>query len=131
MYGRPMHRGSVQHLQELHQVVVNRGNQRLNQEDVGLPAVGVQLNLDTVVAETVDGAAAEGHSQVTADIFRQLSMRVPAEDHNVAHCPSFRLESGNFDHHTCVHLPTVHGLIPKGPFTQKSAMEFEWDSRNY
>ena len=43
--------GRVDHQQQLHQVVLRRRHQRLDDEDVLLAAVGQQLHLQAVVAE--------------------------------------------------------------------------------
>ena len=57
-YGRRARCGGtprrVDHLQQLHEVIMNWRNQGLNHEDIGFAAVGVQLHLQAVVAETSD-----------------------------------------------------------------------------
>ena len=67
-------------------MILDRWHKRLNQKDIGLPTIGVQLHLNAIVAEAVDRAAAEGHAQILAYMLCQLTMCVPAKDHNIAHC---------------------------------------------
>ena len=90
----PRRRGAarrVQHQQQFHQVVVDRGRQRLDDEDVVLAAVGVELHLETAVAEAADRRRADRHPEMLADLRRQLRMRAAAEHRHVTHCPSLPL----------------------------------------
>jgi hypothetical protein len=61
----------VDHQQQLHQVVLGRRHQRLNDVDVPLAAVREQLRLQAVVAEALDLRAGERYAEVAADAPRQ------------------------------------------------------------
>jgi hypothetical protein len=53
--------------QQLHEMFMYWRDQGLDREDIGLPAVCIQLHLQTVVAEPADGGAAQRHVQGRTD----------------------------------------------------------------
>ncbi len=66
---------------------LDRLDQRLDQEDVPLAAVGLELHLQTVVGEPADPGGAQGDAQVCADLLGQLGMGTTAEHGDVSHGP--------------------------------------------
>ena len=75
--------GSVDHDQQLHQVVVHRGGSALDQEDVPAADVFGDLDLDLAVRELAHVAASDGDLQVVADLLHQRLVRVAGEDDEV------------------------------------------------
>jgi hypothetical protein len=82
---------SIEHEQEFHEVLLDRRDERLDDEDVALAAVGVQLHPETVVAEAVDGYRIERQSQRGADLLGKLGMRAAAENPNLPHLLPFAM----------------------------------------
>ncbi len=69
--------GRVEHQQQLDQVLLHRRGQRLDQEDVAFPAVGLQLNFQAVVGEPADDGGLQRDAEVPADLRRQVRWAVP------------------------------------------------------
>src|SRR5882724_11869254 len=82
--------GRVEHEQELDQVLLDRRAERLDDEHVALPAVGLELDLHAVVGEAAQPYRAQRHAEVGADLRAQGRMGAPAEYGNLSHVP--RLE---------------------------------------
>jgi len=83
----------VDHNQELHQPRVDRGSNRLNDEDVALADVFLDLDEDVLVAELEDLDPPGRAAEVIADRPRQRGVRVATENaqllvHPLASCAS-------------------------------------------
>ena len=84
--GHPRSRGAargVRHQQQLDQVLLHGRDQGLNDIYVTFPAVRLELHLQAVVGEAPGHHRAARYAQVRANLVSQLSMGVPAEDHNL------------------------------------------------
>jgi hypothetical protein len=77
--------GRVRHQQQLHQVLLYRRHQRLDQEHVPFPAVGLELHLEAVVGEPGDPDRPLRLGQVHADLGGQRGVRAAAEHRDVTH----------------------------------------------
>jgi len=75
--------GGVGHQQQLHQILLHRRHQRLNEVHVTFPAVGLELHLQAVVGEPGGADRAARHPQVPADLVGQLRMGAPAENNDL------------------------------------------------
>ena len=87
-HGDPTGRGApggVDHEQQLDQVLLHRRHQRLDQEDVTLPAVGLQLHLQAVVGEPGDPHRVQRHPEVGTDLGGEVGMGGSTENGDVAH----------------------------------------------
>ncbi len=60
-------------------------NEWLYDVDVALAAVGLELNLEAVVAEPDDRGVREFHPEVGTDSLRKLGMGISAENDDFAH----------------------------------------------
>ena len=79
-------------------MLLGRRHERLHQVDVALAAVGLELDLQAVVAETLDLDRGRSDVQGLADRSGQLTVGTAAEDDDFAHdlasrvwCPGSRL----------------------------------------
>jgi hypothetical protein len=91
--GRRGAAGCIQHQHQLHQVLLHRRAERLDDVDILLAAVGLELHLEAVVAEAADIGLVQGQAQRRANLGGQLGMRAPAEDADASHgggCLSWR-----------------------------------------
>ena len=77
--------GGVQHQQQFDQVILYRRAQRLDQEDVAFPAVGLQLNFQAVVGEPAQPYREQGLPQLRTDLGRQLGVGTSAEYRDITH----------------------------------------------
>lgn len=88
--GRPRGRsaaGGVEHEQQLDEVLLDGRDERLDEEDVPLPAVGLQLDLETVVGEPGHPYRPQWDLEVVTDLRRQLRMRAATEDRDLSQLP--------------------------------------------
>jgi hypothetical protein len=81
----------IEHQQEFDEVLLNRPDQRLDQEDVSFPAVGLQLDFQAVVGEPEDANRMQGRFQVGADLGRQLGVSTTAKDRDISHESSYSI----------------------------------------
>lgn len=72
--------GGVDHQQQLHEVLLGGGHQRLHDIDVPLTAVVEQLRLEAVVAEAGDLHVTAGNLQMVTDLVSQLLVGGTGED---------------------------------------------------
>jgi hypothetical protein len=77
--------GRVGHQQELEQVLLDRLDQRLDEEHVPFPAVGLQLDLKAVVGEPGEPYRPLRHGEEFADLSGQRRMSATAEHHDLTH----------------------------------------------
>lgn len=76
--------GGVQHQQQLEEVLLDGRDQRLDDVDVPLPAVGPQLHLQAVVAEPGGPRVVELDAEDLAHLLGELMMRGPGKDGDFA-----------------------------------------------
>jgi hypothetical protein len=86
--------GRVAHHQQLDQVLLDGGDQRLDEKDVPLSAVGLELHLQAVVGEPADPDRVERHAEMPADLRRQFGVGATAEHGDVSHVRSSHDHSG-------------------------------------
>ena len=77
----------VEHHQECHQVLLDRRDERLDDEDVALAAIRVQLHPEAIVAKAADRRRIERQPQMGADLLGQLRVRAAAENPDLPHLP--------------------------------------------
>src|SRR5262249_32390850 len=75
----------VEHQQQLDQVLLNRFDERLDDEHVALAAVGAELDLQAVVAESADSGRLQRRAEILADLIRQIGGGPPPEGDHFAH----------------------------------------------
>jgi len=75
----------VDHQQQLHQVLLHRRRQGLDQENVALAAIGHELGLEAVVGEPLCRRRRKRRAQPRADLLGQLWMGRAREDDDLAH----------------------------------------------
>jgi len=66
-------------------VILHGWAQRLDQEDVAFPAVGLQLDFQAVVGEPAQPYREQGLAQLRTDLGRQLRMGTSAEHRDLTH----------------------------------------------
>ena len=77
--------GRVDHEQQLHERVLGRRHERLDDVDVALAAVREQLGLEAVVAEPADQRLRQAHPELVADPVGEGLVCRPREDDDLAH----------------------------------------------
>ena len=77
--------GRVEHQQQLHEVLLRRRHERLHDVHVALAAVRLELHLQAVVAEAVDGDRRQRHAQSLADAAGELLVGATAEHDDLPH----------------------------------------------
>jgi hypothetical protein len=99
-HGRDSRRGcpsrGIEHQQQLHQVLLHRRRQGLDDEDVSFAAAGFQLDAETIVAEPAGRRRRKTNSQVPADGSRQFPVGSAGEDNDLIHTNLFIWSSGHF-----------------------------------
>src|SRR4026208_2482469 len=65
--------------------MLHRWREGLDDEHIGLPAVGLELHATAIVAERRRGRGAERNLEASAQSPCQVGMRMPAEDDDSAH----------------------------------------------
>ena len=86
--GHPRRRGApgrVRHQQQLDQVLLHRRRQRLDEEHVPLPAVGLELDLQAVVREPGQPHRPLRHVKERADLGGQRRVGAAAENRDLTH----------------------------------------------
>jgi hypothetical protein len=66
-------------------VVLHWWHQRLDDEHVGLTAIGFELHAEAIVAEPRGGRGAERNPQASAERPGEVGMRMPTEDNDSVH----------------------------------------------
>ena len=101
--------GRVRHQQQLDQVLLHRVDQRLDEEYVPFPAVGLKLDLQAVVREPFQLDRLLRHGQERADLGGQRRVRAAAEHRDLTHsgrpCSPARTAAG----------PGTCGSVPGPP----------------
>ena len=80
--------GRVRHQQQLDQVLLHRPDQRLDEEHVPFPAVGLELDLQAVVREPLEQDRLLRHGQERADLGGQRRVSAAAEHRDLTHSRS-------------------------------------------
>ncbi len=80
--------GRVGHQQQLDQVLLDRIDQRLDEEHVPFPAIGLELDLQAVVREPLQPDGLLRHAQERADLGGQRGVGAAAEHHDLTHSRS-------------------------------------------
>ena len=75
----------VEHQQQLHEMLLHRGNQRLQDEDISLTAVGVQLYIQAIVAEASNRGGTEFDTKTVTHFLRQRGVGAAAENGDLPH----------------------------------------------
>ena len=83
--------GGIDHEQQLHERVLRRGHEGLDDVDVALAAVRQQLGLEAVVAEPAERRLRQLHPEFVADAVGQGLVGRPGEDDDLAHVRSLVL----------------------------------------
>ena len=81
----------VDHEQQLHEVLLRWRDERLDDVDVALPAIGQELGLEAVVAEATDVHPGQAHAQVRANPLRECGMCIPRKHDDVRHVVPSRM----------------------------------------
>ncbi|GAA3126162.1 hypothetical protein GCM10020001_054120 [Nonomuraea salmonea] len=66
-------------------MLLYRRDERLDEEHVALPAVGLELHFEYVVGEAVDLYGVERSAQLGADLLGQLGVGTATENRDVSH----------------------------------------------
>ncbi len=72
--------GDIQHHQQFHQVVIDGGRQRLDDENDARTDTGAELDIQVVIAEPADQRLLERQVQVGGNIGSQVRVRTAAEN---------------------------------------------------
>src|SRR6185436_1918349 len=75
----------VQHQQQLDQILLHRGNNWLNNEDVRFAAVGFQLHAKTIVTKPGNTGRAKSDFEMATNLPRQFHVRTPAKSYDCSH----------------------------------------------
>jgi hypothetical protein len=70
-------------------VFLHRRHQRLDDEDVLLATVGVELDLEAIVAESADPGVVQGQVEMIAYLLRQICVRIATENPDSPHDGGF------------------------------------------
>src|ERR1700730_8474861 len=66
-------------------MILNGRHQRLNNEHIGFATIGLELRLQTIIAEPCDLCPAQWLAQPRANLCCQFSMSATAEDDDFSH----------------------------------------------
>ena len=72
--------GRIEHEQQLHQIVLHRRAERLDDEHILLAAIGLQLHFQTIIGKALEPGRLQGDAEMGADLLGKFGMGAAAEN---------------------------------------------------